>query len=65
MCALRGSLTIVTSIPNEARFSLESKKSDPVQGSIRLCSMNARFTNFSVFERESSTDAPNLTRRED
>jgi hypothetical protein len=27
--------------------------------------MNARFTNFSVFERESSTDAPNLTRRED
>jgi hypothetical protein len=32
MCAIRGSLTIITSIPNEARFSLESKKSDLVQG---------------------------------
>jgi hypothetical protein len=32
MCAIHGSLTIIMSILNEARFSLESKKSDPVQG---------------------------------
>ena len=31
MCAIRGSLTIITSIHNEARFSMESKNGDTVQ----------------------------------
>ena len=35
MCVIRGSLTIITSIPNEARFSLESKRRS--QRVLRLC----------------------------
>jgi len=60
MCVIRGSLTITTSLPNEARFSLESKTAIPTGADVCIVLL-LRLRGRSGFDRVGTRHADKLT----